>query len=157
MNGYIKGGWRRRKSPLNCALSVLCPTPAGTVDSKTRGTSFTKMLVLFIPYWRINCKVVPLTVLKCNILNYSKNCYAKNMCGWTYAYYVGVIWRRKTWLAAGQRAEVEYTYSENIDAIAWLTYCFFFSIPARLFLFLSAPHSRHSPLIWTPETRQYVQ
>ena len=80
------------------------------------------------------------------------------MCGWTYGYYVGVIWRRKTCLAAGQRAEVEYTYSENIDAIAWLTYCFFFSIPARLFFFfLSALHSRHSPLIWTPETSQYVQ
>ena len=84
------------------------------------------MIVLLIPYWRINCKVVPLTVLKCNILNYSKNCYAKNMCGWTFIarhrpiasgykkkYYVGVIWRTKTWLAAGQRAEVEYTYSEN--------------------------------------------
>ena len=109
--------------------------PGQQSTAKPGGTSFTEMIVLFIPYWRINCKVVPLTVLKCNILNYSKNCYAKNMCGWTYAYYVGVIWRRKTWLAAGQRAEVEYTYSENIDAIAWLTYCFFFSIPARFFFF----------------------
>ena len=42
------------------------------------------MIVLLLPYRSINCKVVPLTVLKCNILNYSKNCYAKNMCGWTF-------------------------------------------------------------------------
>ena len=34
------------------------------------------------PCWRINCEVVLLTVL--NILNYSKSCYAKNMCGWTF-------------------------------------------------------------------------
>ena len=125
----------------------------GTVDKGSKqnrgggGNSIRKMIVLLTPYWRINCKMVPLTVLKCNILNYSKNCYAKNMCGWTYAYYVGVIWRRKTCLAAGQRAEVEYTYSENIDAIAWLTYCFFFSIPARLFFFSLcsslAPFSAH--------------
>ena len=112
----------------------------GTVDKGSKqnrggGNSIRKMIVLLTPYWRINCKMVPLTVLKCNILNYSKNCYAKNMCGWTYAYYVGVIWRRKTCLAAGQRAEVEYTYSENIDAIAWLTYCFFFSDSRPLVFF----------------------
>ena len=109
--------------------------PREQSTAKPGGTSSTKMIALFIPYWRIDCKVVPLTVLKCNILNYSKNCYAKNICGWTYACYVGVIWRRKTCLAAGQRVEVEYTYSENIDAIAWLTYCFFFSISARFFFF----------------------
>ena len=123
-------------------LSVSFARPhLGTADKGSKqnrgGNSIRKMIVLLIPYWRINCKMVPLTVLKCNILNYWKNCYAKNMCGWTYAYYVGVIWRRKTWLAAGQRAEVDYTYSENIDAIAWLTYCFFFfdSRPLVVFFF----------------------
>ena len=128
-------------------LSVSFARPhLGTVDKGSKqnrgGNSIRKMIVLLIPYWRINCKMVPLTVLKCNILNYSKNCCAKNMCGWTYGYYVGLIWRRKTCLAAGQRAEVEYTYSENIDAIAWLTYCFFFSIPARLFFFFSLLFTR---------------
>ena len=129
-------------------LSVSFARPQlGTVDKGSKqnrggGNSIRKMIVLLIPYWRINCKMVPLTVLKCNILNYWKNCYAKNMCGWTYAYYVGVIWRRKTWLAAGQRAEVDYTYSENIDAIAWLTYCFCFSIPGRLFFFFSLLFTR---------------
>ena len=47
--------------------------------AKPGGTSLTKMIVLLKPYWRINCKVVPFTVQKCNILNYSKNCNAKNM------------------------------------------------------------------------------
>ena len=47
--------------------------------AKPGGTSLTKMIVLLKPYWRINCKVVPFTVQKCNILNYSKNCNTKNV------------------------------------------------------------------------------
>ena len=59
-------------------LSVSFVQPhSGTVDSKTRGDLPYKMIVLLTPYWRMNCEVVPLTMLKCNILNYSSNCYTK--------------------------------------------------------------------------------
>ena len=77
VNGYIKGRWRRRKSPLNWALSFVCPTPPGNSHRKTRGDLPCKMIVLVIPHWRINCEVVSLTVLKCNILNYSKTAMRK--------------------------------------------------------------------------------
>ena len=82
-NGYINGRWRRRNSPLNWALSLVCPTPPANSRSKTRGDLPYKMIVLLRPHWRMNCEVVPLTVLKCNILSYSKNCNAKSKCGWT--------------------------------------------------------------------------
>ena len=121
------------------------------------------------PCWRINCEVVLLTVLKHSQL------FKKLLCEkhvWlnfhsmptpsTYSFrlpkknhWVGVIWRN-TWLAAGQRAkQVEYADIEKMDAIVQLTYCFLFRFPPACY-FLSALHSRHSPLIWTPETGQYL-
>ena len=68
-----------KKEPINlcsqCHLSN--PTREQSTACKTRGDLPYKMIVLLTPYWRMNCEVVPLTVLKCNILNYSSNCYTK--------------------------------------------------------------------------------
>jgi len=63
-NGYIKGRWRRRKSPLNWALSVVCSTPPGNSRQQNRGDLLYKNDCASILCWRINCEVVPLTVLK---------------------------------------------------------------------------------------------
>ena len=64
MNGYIKGRWRRRKSPLNWALSVVYPTPLRNSRRQNPGGTPYKKDCASKPCWRINCEVVPLTVLK---------------------------------------------------------------------------------------------
>ena len=67
-----------RKEPIKlCSQCRLSDPTQEQSTAKPGGTTLTKMTVLLIPYWRINCEVVPLTVLKCNILNYSSNCYTK--------------------------------------------------------------------------------
>ena len=50
---------------------------------------------------------------------------------------------------------IQYADTENMDAIVQLTYCFLFRFPAARY-FLSALHSHHSSLIWTPKTGQFL-
>ena len=68
-----------RKEPIKlcsqCRLSD--PTQEQSTAKPGGGASLAKTIVLLIPYWRINCEVVPLMVLKRNILNYSSNRYTK--------------------------------------------------------------------------------
>ena len=67
-----------KKEPIKlCSQCRLSNPTREQSTTKPGGTYLTKMIVLLIPYWRMNCEVVPLTVLKCNILNYSSNCYTK--------------------------------------------------------------------------------
>ena len=126
--------------------------------AKPGGTSLTKMIVLLKHYWRINCKVVPFTVLKCNILN-SKNCNAKNMCGWTIIarhrptasdYQKKLLRRRNTktkymiscestsWV---DRTRWQWKYGRHCTIIDILLS---FSIPARLLFSLCSPLAQFS-------------
>ena len=151
-----------KKEPLNWALSFICPTPPRNSHSKTRGDLPYKIIVLLIPHWRINWEVVPLTVLKCNILNYSKNCNAKGICGWTIiarhrptalGYYKKLLRRRnmkkKYMISCGSTSWVgwirwEWKYGRHCAIIDIL---FSFSIPAPWFFFSLcsplAPFSAH--------------
>ena len=144
----------REESPLNWALSFVCPTPPGNSHSKTRGDHPYKMIVLLIPHWRINCEVVLLTVLKCNILNYSTNCNAKSMCGWSIiarhrptasGYQKKLLRRRnmkkKYMISCGSTSWVgwirwEWKYGRHCAIIDILLS---FSTPARLLFSLCSP------------------
>ena len=67
-----------RKEPIKlCSQCRLSDPTQEQSTAKPGGTSLAKIIVLLIPYWRINCEVVPLMVLKRNILNYSSNRYTK--------------------------------------------------------------------------------
>ena len=72
-----------KKEPIKKGPQFRLSDPIREQSQQNPGDLPYKMIVLLIPHWRINCEVVPLTVLKCNILNYSKNCNAKSMCGGT--------------------------------------------------------------------------
>ena len=67
-----------KKEPIKLGSQCRLSDPTQEQSTaKPGGPPLHKIVVLPIPYWRINCEVVPLTVLKCNILNYSSNCYTK--------------------------------------------------------------------------------
>ena len=72
-----------KKEPIKLGSQFYLSDPTQEQSQQNPGDLPYKMIVLLIPHWRINWEVVPLTVLKCNILDYSKNCNAKSICGWT--------------------------------------------------------------------------
>ena len=55
-----------KKEPIKlCSQCRLSDPTREQSTANPGGTSLTKMIVLLIPFWRMNCEVVPLTVLKC--------------------------------------------------------------------------------------------
>ena len=59
-----------KKKPIKLGSQFGLSDPTREQSQQNRGNLPYKMTVLVIPHWRMNCEVVPLTVLKCNILNY---------------------------------------------------------------------------------------